>query len=60
MYAPRNGAVNYMMESPGALIAFHNLQCTVSFAWTFDAFGEGAGEGAYGVEGVGEIEKPSM
>lgn len=60
LYAPRNGAVNYMMDAPGALIAFHNLQFTVSFAWTFDAFGKGAGEGAYGVEGIGEIEKPSM
>ncbi|MFH1810885.1 MAG: hypothetical protein ABIJ09_19245 [Pseudomonadota bacterium] len=60
LYAPRNGAVNYMMESPGALIAFHNPQVTVSFAWTFDASGESTADGAYEFEGAGMIEKPSM
>jgi hypothetical protein len=40
IYAPRNIAVNYMNIQPGAFNAFHNLQCSLAFAWTFDAFGE--------------------
>jgi len=46
LYAPRNGTVNYMQNVPGSLVAFNNLQCTLSFAWVFDAFGEGD-EGDY-------------
>lgn len=54
-YAPRNGTVNYMIEQPGALTHFHNLQFSVAFAWTFDAFGEGAA-GATGPEGAGMLD----
>jgi len=40
LYAPRNIAVNYMNIQPGEFNAFHNLQFSLAFAWTFDAFGE--------------------
>ncbi|MBN2360158.1 MAG: hypothetical protein JXR83_11970 [Deltaproteobacteria bacterium] len=40
IYAPRNIAVNYMNIQPGEFNAFHNLQLSLAFAWTFDAFGE--------------------
>jgi len=40
MYAPRNGTVNYVLAKPAQLVAFHNPQFTLSFAWIFDAFGE--------------------
>ncbi len=55
MYAPRNQAVNYMMDSPGELIAFHNLQFSLSFAWVFDTFGE-TEAGGYYPEGGGYMD----
>lgn len=54
-YAPRNGTVNFMMEQPGALTHFHNLQMSLAFAWSFDAFGDSA-SGADAPEGAGLLD----
>ena len=55
-YAPRNGAVNYMLDRPGALTHFHNLQCSLAFAWLFDAFTAEAETGSYYPEGAGMLD----
>lgn len=51
-YAPRNGTVNFMMAQPGALTHFHNLQMSLAFAWSFDAFGESDGGDSGAPEGA--------